>query len=403
MINLDKMKKAKDSAVMKMSAALKADNTEDLQNAFDEYGEIIREAIMEEVEGTTASIDRQILATRGCRVLTSEETKYYNSFIEAAKAEDSGRAKMQISGIMETLPITFFESVLEDIETNHPLLQKISFVNTTGISKFFVSDEAEQSAQWGPLTEEFKKQLSGAVKVLDVTLCKLTAYFLIAKDMLDLGPAWIDRYIREIMVEALATGLETGIVAGTGKDMPIGMIKNVADDVTVTGGVYPDKSKVKLTKITPKDFANICVSLTKTSKGKARALNNLVLIVNPTDYLTKIMPATTYQNLATGGYIGNILPLPCDIIQSAAVPDNCAIIGLSDKYFMGMGMSKSGKIELDDSVKFLEDERAYTIKTYGNGRATDNNAFVYVDISELEPSTITINTITSAAESESST
>ena len=44
---------------------------------------------------------------------------------------------------------------------------------------------------------------------------------------------------RTALYEMLATGLENGIVNGTGKDQPIGMNRQVGDDVTVTAGVYP--------------------------------------------------------------------------------------------------------------------------------------------------------------------
>lgn len=37
--------------------------------------------------------------------------------------------------------------------------------------------------------------------------------------------------------------------------------------------------------------------------------------------------------------------------------------------------------------RFLEDERVYIIKTYGNGFPLDNNAFVVLDISGLKPAT----------------
>ena len=40
------------------------------------------------------------------------------------------------------------------------------------------------------------------------------------------------------MAEALANGMEYAIVNGTGKDEPIGMNRQVGENVTITGGVY---------------------------------------------------------------------------------------------------------------------------------------------------------------------
>ena len=59
----------------------------------------------------------------------------------------------------------------------------------------------------------------------------------------------MDRYVREILTEAIYNGLESGIVAGTGKDQPIGMMKKVGDDVEVSGGVYPDKEAIAVTSL----------------------------------------------------------------------------------------------------------------------------------------------------------
>lgn len=68
-----------------------------------------------------------------------------------------------------------------------------------------------------------------------------------------------------------------------------------------------------------------------------------------------------------------------------AVPSGKAVFGLANRYFFGLGTSKGGKLEYSDEYKFLEDQRVYLIKLYGNGRALDENAFVYVDISNLVP------------------
>ena len=108
------------------------------------------------------------------------------------------------------------------------------------------------------------------------------------------------------------------------------------------------------------------------------------MVVNPIDYLTKIMPATTIRS-TTGQYVSGVLPFPTRIIQSTRVPSGRAIIGLPERYFMGIGTEKSGRIEYSDEYHFLEDERVYLVKLYGHGEPLDNNAFVYVDISGMKP------------------
>ena len=48
-------------------------------------------------------------------------------------------------------------------------------------------------------------------------------------------------------------------------------------------------------------------------------------------------------------------------------------------------MARNGKIEYSDEYRFLEDERVYLIKLYANGFALDNNAFMVLDITDLQP------------------
>ena len=74
-------------------------------------------------------------------------------------------------------------------------------------------------------------------------------------------------------------------------------------------------------------------------------VDSVVLIVNPKDYFTKVMPATTVQ-AADGSYKNNVFPFPTTAIQSSGVDEGSAIIGLPKKYFMGIGAgSNGGKIE----------------------------------------------------------
>lgn len=393
MKNLDSIKLEKSKTLQALSAAMKDNNVEGMQEALDSYGEMISEAIMEEVENKTNLIDGQILSTRGTRLLTSEEKKYYDSFIAAAS---SANPKMEIANIVERMPKTIIESVLGEIPQSHPLLDYINFQNTTGITEMLVNAEGVQTAVWGELNTKITEELEGAFDTFNVMLKKLTAYIPVSKDMLDLGPTWLDRYIREILIEALAVGLETGIVCGNGKAEPIGMCKDVSKEAKVVDGIYPDMEMKSLKVITPESIGAIAAELTKTPAGNNRPLENLVFIVSPNTYLTKVMPATTHY--INGNWVNDIMPIPCKIIQSVAVPDNKAVFGLGKRYFMGIGMSKDGKIDYDDSIRWFEDQRVYKIKTYGNGRPLDANAFRYLDISELERFIPSVYTLTTSAD-----
>ncbi|NFP31161.1 phage major capsid protein, partial [Clostridium botulinum] len=149
---------------------------------------------------------------------------------------------------------------------------------------------------------------------------------------------------------------------------------------------------VAIKDLSPKTFGTLLATLAKdpVDEKKARTISDLVLIVNPFDYYKKVMPATTIQ-LQDGTYKNNVLPYPTTIVQSTQVAEGEAILGLAKKYAMGIGTgSKEGKIEYSDEYKFLEDERYYIIKLIGNGQALDDNAFILLNISDLEDLTYNV-------------
>lgn len=389
MINLDTLKEQKEDILASLSVAIKNGDDKAMENALDKYGNLISDTIMNEVKSTTESVDSQILSTRGVRMLTSDEKEYYDSVIAAGKSSDP---KMALTNADKTMPITIIESVLGEIPQQHPLLNFISFQDTTGITRMLVNEQGEQTAKWGDLNTAIDKELQGAFKLFDVSLKKLTAWIPVSNDMLDLGATWLDRYVREILAEALWVGMETGIVTGDGLNCPIGMCKDVSDKASVVGGKYPDQSTIALKEMSPEAIGTIAAQLTKTEAGNNRPLDNLIFVVNPKTYLTKVMPATT--NFVQGKWVNDVMPIPCTIIQSCAVPDDRAIFGLGKRYFMGLGMAKGGKLEFDDSFKFLDDAMTYKIKTYGNGKPLDSNAFRYLDISKLKRFIPTVYTVT---------
>lgn len=211
----------------------------------------------------------------------------------------------------------------------------------------------------------------------------------ISRDMLDAGPEWMDAYVRAVLGEALGYGLAKGIVAGTGKDQPIGMLKDI--NGAVTDGVYPDKATIAVTSLDAKTIGEIAATLASGPNGRQRAVPQILVVTSPADYFNKIMPATTYMT-PNGTYVNDVLPYPSKIVQDINVPSGKAIFGLASRYFMGVGKGGSGgQIEYSDEFRFLDDERTYKIKLYGNGQPLDGNAFVVADISGLQPLALKVN------------
>ena len=111
------------------------------------------------------------------------------------------------------------------------------------------------------------------------------------------------------------------------------------------------------------------------------------MIVNQVDYLTKIMPATTLLN-TNGVYVKDVFPFPTEVVISNEVETGRAIVCLPNEYFMAMGAAKEGIITYSDEYQFLEDNRVYKIKTYGEGKAFDDTCSLLLDISALEEAVI---------------
>lgn len=380
MRNLDKLLEEKQDIMKGICAAVNNNDNAALLDSMTRFQNMVQEQVRAEYDGIIDSNDNKILAARGMRALTSEETKYWNAFISAAKT----RTKNAIENIDVAFPETVLDTVVDDIKTQFPLLSKLRFMNATMITKWIVNKAGVQPAKWGKITSAYTEELSGSIEIIETGMYKLTAYMVIPKDILDMGPAWVDRYVRAILVESSGYGLEDGVINGTGADSPIGMIRDISVDAAVVSGVYPEKSKIKLDVITPVTIGNILSEMAVSeTNGRSRTLNNLVFICNPLDYYTNVMPATTLL-LPSGGYVNNVLPVPMEIIQSVAVKRNTAIIADASRYNLLLGAKKRGFIERDDSVRFIQDEAVYATKLHANGRAGDDNDCKYLDITDLK-------------------
>lgn len=378
----------------KFSAALTGENPDQITDALTEFAVGLQQDVVNDFKAYQQTQDSAILAKRGIRQLTAKETKFYTDVAAALKA-NYDTPQMAFTGLDNTtLPMSVIDAVLEDIQSSFPILSAINFQNISTITKMIVNKEGMQLATWGALNSKINTELSGAIGTINVGENKLTAYMIISRDMLDVGPEWMDAYVRAVLTEALGYGFAQGIVAGTGKDMPIGMLKDI--NGAVTNGVYPDKTPITITDLSAKTIGGIAATLAAGPNDRLRPVPQMLVVVNPLDYFNKVMPATTYLT-PNGTYVNDILPYPSKIIQDVNVPSGKAIFGIAaqgvaSRYFMGVGKGGSGgQIEYSDEFQFLDDNRTYKIKLYGNGQPLDGNAFVVADISGLVPLALKVN------------
>ncbi|SDZ19219.1 phage major capsid protein [Tindallia californiensis] len=352
-----------------MKNAIESGDSEAFAKAQFEFAKEIESNILQEAKQTMNENlnDQAVMAKRGLNPLTAQELEYYNEVI-------GGEG---FAGTEKLMPATIFDRVFEDLRLEHPLLSEIDFVNTTATTEWITRNNDVEAAWWGKLTAEITKKLEMAFKKEKTELYKLSAFVPVAKAMLDLGPQWLDRFVREILFESMAIALELAIVAGTGNEQPIGMIKDLSG--SVVEGVYPDKTAVALENLEPQTLGEkIMAPLTKNGK---RTVPSVLIVVNPLDYWKKVFPATTMLT-TDGTFVHGVMPIPAKVVQSVAVTEGKLIAGMAKDYFMGVGSTQ--KIDYSDHYKFLEDERTYIAKQYANGHPIDNDSFLLFDISGLD-------------------
>lgn len=377
-----------------LAAAFKSGDPEQMATAmtafFDGMNEAVLQRAAEEIDARNQ--DATILTARGANVLTAAERDYYDGLAKALKSSDPRAA---VANYEVAMPQTVIERIIGTIKKTHPLLDKLNFVSTAYLSRILVNAKPAQLAAWGKITGPVQKEIEGGVQEIALTMCKLSAFLCISMDLVELGPEWMDTYARETLSEAIACSCEAGAVAGTGKDEPIGMIRDISPSASVQDGVYPKQTPIKIKKLDPKTMGALLKKLARnpvdSTGNSARAVDprDIILVFNPFDYWEKVFAATTL--LVGGQYMTNVLPIPAEIFQSSALAQGEAVIGIAPYYFIGVGPAgKQGTIIPDDSVKFIEDQRAYKAKLQGNGRPMDQYAFLLLDVSELDSVVSTI-------------
>lgn len=379
MRSLDELKRNQAEKLETLQQAMKENDNEKATAAMAGYLESMQEGLRAEMEMNATARDEQILSARGIRQLTQEEKAYYTAFAEAAS---SMNPKQALANLDKAMPKTVINAVFEDLVKDHPLLDAIDFVNTTGLTEFIVNRGSKQLATWGKICSEIKTELAGDIDVVQLGMNKLSAFVPVCKSMLIIGPEWLDRYVRAMLYDALAYGLEEGIINGTGVDQPIGMIRDI-EAAHSDGQPYAEKKAVALADFGVAALGEQLAKLALDRNKRPRKVGELLLIYNPLDYYTKIAPAT--RMLTTGGAWVDNLPYPVRLIESEQVPQNKVILGRAGGYFMGLGLPKDGRIEYSDDYHFLEDERVYLIKLLGGGFPKDNSSYVVLDISKTKP------------------
>ena len=368
-----------------LQLALQGENEAEIQQAWTNFSDSIVDEIRNDYMESVN--DKNILAQRGYRNLTNAEEKYYNALITASKCRNVQQAVTTLSDLTanDVMPETIIDQVLKDVVAEHPILAKVNFQYAKYATKIIMNDHSKQNAVWGEVDAEITKEITSAFKLLNLTQNKLSAFAVIPMGLLDMGPTFLDGYIRAILKDAIACGLEEAIVKGDGDGKPVGLMMKLTGALD---GVHQAKEAVAVTDFGVKSMGALIARMAKNEKGHNRPVGKLSLICNANDYYTLVAPAVRVQNMS-GAYVDNFA-FPMEVIISEAVEAGKAILADLNNYFVGVGFAKEGVIEFSDEAQFLADKRVYKIKTYANGRAMDENSALLLDISGLQPAVITI-------------
>ena len=332
------------------------------------FDDMMQKTIIEANRAKEQQLDEVALAQRGVRTLTTEEKKFYNEAIEAESFND----------VTKLMPATIFNRVFEDLALEHPLLSKVNFQTTGATTTWIVRKEGATVGYWDDVCAEIQEMLDHGFETINMGMNKFSGFLVVCKAMFELGPEWLDRYVREFLAEVVSAEMEKVIVVGTGNKQPIGMIKDL--DGAVVGGVYPDKSPVKLTSFTPRIIGKEI--LAPATKGGTRRYDGVTLMVNPLDYATTFFPIGVKQK-DDGTYTFDNFAIPgLEWIQSPSVPVGTMVSGNPKNYFMGVGSAQ--EIVSDDSVRLIQDQRLYVVRQLANGKPLDNEAFQVFDITAIK-------------------
>ena len=361
-INQTKMKQAQEEALKILQES--EDKSQAVLDAIDKIASVQNEELIAEIkeQARRAESDSSYAKSLGLRVLSKEETEFYEKFKDIKQAITADQ--------IDILPTSIVDVTMENVKKESGILSDVNFA-PADVKKWISADKTGTYA-WGALTAAITGELSATIESLDMEVNKLSVYLVIPKAISDLALPFVDRYFTAILQEALNDGLEYGYLQGKGKNEPIGIykqIESVNEDQT-----HKDKTvNTTLTNFTPKGLAAAKKYL---SKNGLRTFDKLVLYCNPNDEADYVAPAIYDSEGRLISSYKNLVVKP-----SANNPQGKAALVIPNKYTMGL--SNFG-IKEYDQTKALDDADLVIGKGYANGRAVDDNIAFVFDVTKLE-------------------
>lgn len=304
--------------------------------------------------------------------MNEDEVKFFNSL---AAGDLSHGEKEEV-----VFPETTVDQIFKDMVKEHPFLQLLQLQNT-GLRLKFLKSDPKGAAKWGKVNGEIQGQLTATFSDEDATQSKLTAFVAVPNDVLEYGAPWIKTFVVTQIQEAFAAALEEAFLTGDGKDKPIGLNRDVSQNVSVTGGQYPEKKSAgtltfKDAKTAITELKNVVKALSKKENGETFVARGKVVLALQPGASLDVEAAATMQNV--NGQWVYALPFGIQTVESEYVPEGKVIAFVPERYDAFV----SGGVEIKefDQTLALEDGHLYTAKRFAYGKAEDDNAAKVYDL-----------------------
>lgn len=348
----------------------KEPNTESIQEGYTALANDIEKKIVAKMDsmkdGETAS------ATLGLKQpVDSAERKFVAQLIESGDA---------MNNVGALVPPTTVNRVMEDLVQKHDLLKYVDVING-GLTTEFIYSIGAETAFWGALCSDIQELTDKGFRTVTIGQFKLSAFMPVCKAFLDLNsPEWLISYVTTVLSESIAIAIEKAIIDGTGKDQPIGMRRSL---VNVTDGTHNETPAVEIDGFGIDTLGDLMAQLSVVNLGKDKdgvvmtkerdvAPTEVLIIMNPITYWKSFFKEYTVQN-SLGQYVSS-LGLPFKVITSLAMPKDEYVIGVGKDYLFVLGAEPT--MGFSDENRYIQDQRIYLTKMYGNGTPKTEGAFI---------------------------
>lgn len=365
-MKIDKIDKELQQKIVKMMNE-KENKAEAIYEAIEMIVEARDAGLIEELveQNARAAADAEYKKALGLRMLSEEETKFYQKFKDIKQAITAEQ--------IDIIPTSIIDRTLDDVKKESDILTLVEFA-PADVKKWIVASSTGK-AVWGKLTDAIKGELSNEISGLNIEQHKLTVYMIIPKAIRELALPFVDKYFTAKLAEAMQDGLVEGYLSGDGKTGPIGIFNKI-ETFKEDGTAAAKEVITTVTKFSPKGLKEVRKTLTNNGK---RVVSELHLICNPLDEAEYVDPAL-YGEALTGGYKNTSF---MQIIKHVDVncPQGKAAFTIKDVYVMGVTNVRFDEYK---ETKAMDDADLIIGKCYANGRAVDDNCAVVFDVTKLE-------------------